>query len=127
MRESVEYLGRKVDSTGLHTTNSKVEAISRAPRPKNVQELLQANWRWKWTLQCDKAFEKAKKLLIAASVLAHYNPALPIWMAGNASAYGTGAVSSHVFKDGGERPIAFASRTLSASEHNYAQVEKEAL
>ena len=33
----------------------------------------------------------------------------------------------HKLSDGSERPIAFASRTLSGAEQKYAQLEKEGL
>ena len=60
-------------------------------------------------------------------MLTHYNPDLPVRLTCDSSAYGLGAVISHVMENGVERPIAFASRTLRAAETKYAQVQKEAL
>ena len=82
-----------------------------------------------WNSECMGAFTKAKHSLTSASVLAHYNPDLPLTLATDASAHGLGAVISHniMFPNGDERPIAYASRTLSSTECNYSQIEKEAL
>ena len=65
------------------------------------------------------AFQEAKDLLTKAPVLTH--------SAGDASAYGIGAHISHVYPDESEQPIACASRTLSAADKNYGQIEKEAI
>ena len=150
-QESIEYLGHYIDTTGIHTAKSKVEAISRAPTPKNVGELrsflgmvnyygkfipgklhplyslLKNDSKWNWSAQCDQVFDEIKSLLVQAPVLVHYNPKLPLRLAGDASNYGIGAVLSHVDSNGQEHPIAYTSRTLSASEKNYSQIEKEAL
>ena len=57
----------------------------------------------------------------------HYDPKLPIVVASDASPTGLGAVISHVLPNEEEKPIVFASRTLSPAEQNYSQIEKEAL
>ena len=139
LQSSVEYLGHKVDKQGLHTTNSKVEAIVKAPSPRNttelksllgslhyygkfiknsamllqpLNELLKHQTPWCWTAECETAFQEAKTQLSTAPVLAHYDPNLPLRLAGDASSYSIGAVISQIHPDGTEHPIAFASRTL---------------
>ena len=121
LADAVEYLGHKVDANGIHTSNRKVEPIQKALPPRTVQQLksflelvhyygkfipnlsslsqplnqlLKSNARWKWTEACKQAFLVAKKKLATAPVLAHYNPVLPLKLAGDASQYGIGAVIS---------------------------------
>lgn len=47
-------------------------------------------------------------------------------MATDASPYAVGAVLSHTYPDGTERPIQFASQTLTQVQQKYAQIDKEA-
>ena len=59
--------------------------------------------------------------------LVHYDPAKQLILACDASLYGIGAVLSQCQDDGFERPVAFASRSLSAAEKSCSQLEKEGL
>lgn len=43
-----------------------------------------------------------------------------------ASEYGIGAVISHVFENGEERPICFASKTLNDQQKRWSQIDEEA-
>jgi len=63
----------------------------------------------------------------SACILTHYDPSLSIAFAADASAFALGVVMSYVFPDGSEYPIVFASHILTASECNYAQLQKEIL
>ena len=92
-----------------------------------LNRLLQHGIAWQWSKACQVAFKAAKNKIVSPNVLMHYDPSHPIRLAADASAYGVGAVISHIMDDGSERPIAFASRTPTPSERNYTQVEKEAL
>ena len=77
--------------------------------------------------QLRKAFEEAKCLLQSSRVLVHFDDKLPLILSCDASPYGVEAVLSHRMVNGDERPICFASRTLTAAERKYSQLDKEAL
>lgn len=151
---AVQYLGHIIDEEGLHPMQEKVTAITEAPSPTNVSELraylglinyyakfmsnratllkplhdlLRNGEKWEWTKECESAFALSKSELVTNQVLVHYDSGRALRLDCDASPYGVGAVLSHVMDDGTERPIAFASRTLTKSELNYAQIDKEAL
>ena len=154
MASSVDYLGHRIDAHGLHPLPEKVRAVEDAPAPQDVaqlrsylgllsyyskflpnlstvtgplHQLLSASRAWRWGPEEEKAFQASKQLLVSSQLLVHYDPSLELILSCDASAYGLGAVLSHKLPDGSEKPIAFASRTLSATEKKYAQLEKEGL
>ena len=131
-----------------------MDAIVNAPKPKNVTKLraylsrlnyccklisnlasilqslnnlLKKGTKWEWSTDYDQAVKIATEELMSSRVLIHFNPSLPIQLATDASQYWLGAVLSHVYKDGMDRPIAFALRPLSSAKKNYSQIEKEGL
>ena len=151
---SVSYLGHVISAEGLRTEQSKVQAIVEAPEPQNVGELrsflgmvtyygkflpdlattlaplyhlLRKFAHWSWRGAQRKAFQHIKNLLQSGRVLTHFDDTLPLILACDASPYGVGAVLSHRMPNGEERPVGFASRTLSKAEKNYSHLDKEAL
>ena len=89
-----------------------------------LHQLLEQDSEWQWTEQCEQAFTEAKRMITSEQVLTHYDPALPVRPACDASPTGIGAVLSHVMPDGSERPVAFTSRSLTKTERKYAQIDK---
>ena len=154
LAEEVTYLGFCISAAGVRATSEKTKAVQDAPEPRNLPELkaylglLQYYARflpdlatvaaplyslerkgatWNWGDRQRTAFLQTKQLLVAAPVLTHYDPGKPLVLTTDASSYGLGAVLSHPDAEKGDRPIAYASRTLSDAERNYSQLDKEAL
>ncbi|PIO77100.1 integrase core domain protein [Teladorsagia circumcincta] len=148
------YLGNVITAAGRRPDPKKIDAIIQMPKPKDAAQvrsflglinyygafvpemrqlrapldaLLKKEAPFNWNSECDSAFERAKEVLASDLLLTHYNPNLPIVIAADASDYGIGAVISHRYQDGNEKAVYHASRSLTAAEKNYGQIEKEGL
>ncbi|UYV75353.1 K02A2.6-like [Cordylochernes scorpioides] len=153
LQKEIEYLGHLVTGEGIRPLDHKVQAIQKAKTPMNISELrsflglvnfygkfipnlpellkplhelLHKKRPWVWTKECGEAIDKCKNSITSERVLVPYDTTLPLCLATDASQIGVGAVLSHII-EGQERPIMFASWTLSEAEQNYSQIEKEAL
>lgn len=150
---SVEFLGHKIDSQGIHKSQKHTEAIRDAPKPSTREELqlflgkatyyrsfisdlatrerplrdMLLTESFVWTKDAEAAYEDIKNTLISPQVLMPYDPSLPLLLATDASKTGLGAVLSHRLSNGLERPVAYASRTMNNAEQRYPQIDKEAL
>ena len=73
----------------------------------------------RWTPDCEEAFQKLKELCTQTPILGYANYEKPFRLHTDASCLGLGAVLYQTDKNGVERVIAYASRSLSHTEQNY--------
>ena len=148
-KSEVPYVGHRLTAKGLCADESKVRAILRMPEPSNVHEVRQfvgmANFfsrfiphlssvleplhqltaketAWGWGPEQFRAVSDVKTALASAPVLCFFDKNVPVTVQCDASAYGLGAVLLQR-----EHPVAFVSRSLTCTEQEYAQIERELL
>ena len=154
MSDKLVYLGHEVSAEGIRPVQKKINAWLEAPEPKDVSELVSflgaVNYyrkylpdlatvinplenlrkkgvKWTWGKEERKSYEMLRKMLASKRVLMFYNDGLPLILETDASGVGLGAVMSHRCVNGDVRPVEYISKTLTKSEKNYSQIEKEAL
>ncbi len=87
---------------------------------------LTGNAEWKWGSTQDQAFAKLKKCMAEDVILVILNETDPFMVEADASEGAVGVVLSQK-QNGKWRPIAFMSKSLSATERNYKIYDKELL
>ncbi|KAL5494348.1 hypothetical protein EMCRGX_G015661 [Ephydatia muelleri] len=132
--DKVYYLGHVFSEQGMRPDEGKVRVVKEWPTPKNpsesfatiaasLHELTQKDVSFRWTSECDHAFNLLKEKLTQAPILVYPqfgSEATPFILETDASDVGIAAVLQ---QDG--HVIAYASRALSKSEKNYSACHTE--
>ena len=83
-------------------------------------------FEWDFQKPQRNSFNELKSLVTESPVLRFFDPNLPIRVTSDASKDGLGAVLEQSFNENWY-PVAYTSRSLTSSEQNYCQLEKEYL
>lgn len=147
--KEVNYLGMKFNSFGIKPDQNRVLAIKNLQAPRNRTELqsiigminflrpficnlsellvpfrnlLKKDVIFSWDKNHDAQLDKIKDIICNLSLLSNFDGEKPVVIQADASQY---AVGCTLLQD--NKPVFFASKCLSASESNFAQIEKELL
>ena len=153
-RKQVTFLGHIVSEDGVATDPAKTSKVATWPEPTSVREVRQflglaSYYRrfvkgfatvakplhqltenakdFRWTPDCQTAFETLRRLLVTAPVLAFPDFHKPFILDTDASNTSIGAVLSQTDDEGKERFVAYASRVLTKSERRYCVTRRELL
>ena len=156
LRDEVPYLGHVISARGIRPDPSKTDKVQGFPIPHDVTSVRQfiglaSYYRrfvpdfaciaaplhaltrkdvvFEWSAACQEAFVRLKEILVTAPILAYprFGPGVEFVLETDASGVGLGAVLSQLQEDGQLHPVAYASRSLDASEKNYGISELETL
>jgi hypothetical protein len=147
------YLGHIISKEGIRPHPDKLKAVEDFPMPVNTEclqlfiglanhyrrfvkafamivlllyHLLKKGVSWRWNEAEYEAFLHLKQALCTSPILIYPHFDLPFLIQTNASRDVVGAIPSQRI-DGHERVVAYASRTMSKMERNYAITNKEGL
>ena len=87
-----------------------------------LRDLLKKDAEFAWTPSHKNAFQKTKDVICKEVTLSYFDPAAETVVQVDASSRGVGAVLLQH-----DKPIAFASKSLSECERRYANIEREML
>ena len=150
----MEYLSHIVTPHGLQPNNHNLEAVRSFPQPSNLRQLhqflgltsyycrctpgyaklahrLHALTRkgavFNWSAECEIAFDTLRDKLSTSPLLAYPNFNRDFRLETDASKLGLGAILSQYEEDQKLHPVAYASRSISSAEANYAVTDLETL